>query len=260
MRDAANASNHRVFSREYRRRWVDDAFDAEDGWALMAALAVGERAMSEANSTAAILHEYLAPAGCQQVLDVGAGLGRHLLPLADLGYSVYGIEPSRILCRVANDVLQSHVVEQKCYGDLRHAPVPAEAVLIMSDTLSLLLDAGPLDIQSHLLSATNRRLSLFAEVSAPQLWPRPGVQRWPGPHGIEATETVTVDGNVAERTVTFTCRSRSFTMHGRQLLLTADELASNLTEVGLKVTDVVPLARGCRTVAEPEKLLLVCSD
>ncbi|MGA7576653.1 MAG: class I SAM-dependent methyltransferase [Desulfobaccales bacterium] len=63
-------------------------------------------------------------AGCQRVLDAGCGVGRHLLPLAQEGFQVVGVDREASVLRVLKGRLQAAALSAPLLlADLRRLPV-----------------------------------------------------------------------------------------------------------------------------------------
>jgi len=232
-----------VFQSPFRDQWIDAAFAAKDGWALMGAIAVGERALTEARNTIETVDGILKQRRCADLLDIGAGVGRHLKPLQDRGYAACGVEPSEILCEVANTYLGKSAVQRGSFKDLGHLP-PADAYFLMSDTLSLLAPTRHLDLSPLARQESRVPPLLVVEVSCPGRWPRAGVQPWAGPPGMEVVATVEIDESVATRIVRFSRGDISFALRGDQPLLTEMQVKSMLVNAGLVIHDMVYLQNG----------------
>ncbi len=76
-----------------------------------------------------------------RVLDAGCGTGRHLLPLAQMGYRMVGVDRSRAMLQVAQQTLiEGGAVAQLVRADLRSLPFAAcfEAGLCLESPLAYL--------------------------------------------------------------------------------------------------------------------------
>lgn len=82
------------------------------------------RNWENANKEAAKMIAWLQLAKGAQVLDIGCGMGRHALALADLGYSVTGMDLSHILLDEAHRHDEEGLVEW-VNGDMRELPFEA---------------------------------------------------------------------------------------------------------------------------------------
>lgn len=171
---------------------VDEAFDRDDVWAILTAVGLDEAAMAAADATVALLAEAFADRSAT-VVDIGAGVGRHVRRLAELGFSVVALEPSPILADIATANtrgLEGVVVRNGGSDTLDLGTAPVVCTL-MSDTLSLIHPAGStLAGLQALRQSMADHSRLVIEAPLPSAWPTAGTRRWGTVGRVEVTETV----------------------------------------------------------------------
>ena len=78
-------------------------------------------------------------------VDLGAGIGLHAIPLAELGFSVVAVEACGVLAEELREGaadLPIRVVEGDLLDFIEHCDGPVDAILCMGDTLTHLASAG----------------------------------------------------------------------------------------------------------------------
>ncbi|MHB8070135.1 MAG: class I SAM-dependent methyltransferase [Desulfobaccales bacterium] len=79
----------------------------------------------------AVLPEVKA-AGCRRVLDAGCGAGRHLLPLAQAGFEVWGVDRELAVLEGLKEKLRTWANRpQLVQADLKRLPFPAGAIQLV---------------------------------------------------------------------------------------------------------------------------------
>lgn len=69
---------------------------------------------------------FLKSAGCRRVLDAGCGVGRHLLPLTEQGFQVWGVDREATVIKVLKTRLAAAAARAYLtQADLRRLPFPA---------------------------------------------------------------------------------------------------------------------------------------
>jgi len=132
------------------------------------------------------------------VAELGCGTGRILLPLAQMGASVTGIDLSPALLMVARRKLEAAGVSSATLieGDLRHSLLPADSVNLAICTSNTLMHLSTPEDQQQALVEAYRMLApgglLFVDLFNPdleRLFAVAGVQefadRWRTPEGGE---------------------------------------------------------------------------
>lgn len=107
-----------------------------DPWLHLTAAAVDEGAIDSARKDVALLTKELGLAPHHRVVDFGAGSGRHVLALTEVGIDAVGVESSEALARTANAAIFG---DRIMHGDL-HTDAPSgtwDVAICMSDTFGI---------------------------------------------------------------------------------------------------------------------------
>lgn len=244
-------------------RPIRAAADPEAAWAAVYDVLYGAQSTGPiAGTNAAFLAAQLAylrsrlPAPPGRVLDAGCGTGRHLLPLARMGYRVVGADLSQAMLLVARQALRaSGIPAQLVRADLRSLPFAAcfDAALCLESPLAYLHEDAALAAALHSLHRALRPggrliVDVFDYVAVLGEEPLPPTvtrfaTRW---GGVEVSETHRYDapGGVWRMAQTFRVerpdRVETFAVEHALRIRPPAQYAAALEAAGFAVDELLP--------------------
>ena len=222
---------------------VERAVAADDAWFLLTAIGIGERSFVEAAAEIAQVAAYEGSLKDVRVLDLGCGVGRHMVAAANLGAQVHGIDASPLLIEIAHEVIPHASLG---VGDFHSPDVSGDhdIVLLMSDTLSLATTPAGVAAVLRAARAGARDDGLIVVViAAPEV--SAGRREWKRRLGIDTVESVTSvvvgDGTTSvRRAFEFHVGERTNRFSASSLECSVDQLKALARSASLRLEEALP--------------------
>lgn len=223
---------------------VDTAFERGDSWYLLTALGLDEQAFGDAVDEIARVEEYEGSMAGLQLLDLGCGVGRHLLAAADRGAETVGVDASPLLLRVASDLVPSATFQ---LGDIHSVGDDGDfdIVLIMSDTLTLAETTAGVEAILRTARSYLRDNGLLVIVVDPAEV-CDGSRTWEERLGLQAVETITAraqpsGGRAVLHTFEITRGERTHNFIGNSVVHSVAEVRALARQASLCLENIAPV-------------------
>jgi len=262
-------------------RAVQSAPDPQAAWAAVYDVLYGAKSADPgaATTNAAFLAAQVTylrghlPPPPGRVLDAGCGTGRHLLPLAQMGYRMVGVDQSQAMLLAAQQVLnEAGMVAQLVRGDLRSLPFATcfDAALCLESPLAYLHEDAALFAALHSLHRALKPggrliVDIFDYVATLGERPLPSVTtRFATPWGsVEVSEAHRYDAQVriwhmqqAFR-VERAGRMEQFDIDHALRIRPAGEYVAALEAVGFTVEELLPAYPGTPSALWDERRIII---